>query len=51
MQSMTETINQYLKFCQHQKNLNRKTVKAYRIDLQQFMEFLNEQEIIYYQTQ
>ncbi len=31
------TITEYLDFCQYQKRLDSKTVKAYRIDLQQFL--------------
>lgn len=30
----------YLDYCQHHKKLNSKTVKAYRIDLEQLMEYL-----------
>ncbi len=32
---------QYLNFCQYQKRLNGKTLKAYKIDLRQFFEFLS----------
>lgn len=31
------TITEYLDFCQYQKRLDSKTIKAYRIDLQQFL--------------
>lgn len=31
------TISEYLDFCQYQKRLDSKTIKAYRIDLQQFL--------------
>lgn len=31
------TLNNYLLFCQHQKRLDSKTLKAYRIDLTQFL--------------
>lgn len=30
----------YLEFCEYQKNLNKKTLKAYRTDLQQFINFM-----------
>ncbi len=30
-------ITEYLDFCQYQKRLDSKTIKAYRIDLQQFL--------------
>ena len=33
-------MNYYLEYCKKQKNLNDKTIKAYRIDLQQFIDFL-----------
>lgn len=35
-------IEMYLKACRFQKNLDEKTVKAYRIDLRQFLNFLEE---------
>jgi len=35
-----DLINQYLNYCIHQKNLDPKTVKAYRIDLRQFLNFV-----------
>ena len=34
-------IDTYLKYCQTQKRLDKKTLKAYRIDLRQFTEFLS----------
>lgn len=33
-------ISDYLKFCQNQKQLNPKTIKAYRIDLKQFYNWI-----------
>lgn len=36
MDNMQATINNYLEFCQYQKRLDYKTLKAYRIDLKQF---------------
>lgn len=38
-------INNYLNYCDLQKCLDPKTLKAYRIDLQQFSEQLNETQI------
>lgn len=35
---MKECIKNYLEYCQHQKRLDKKTLKAYRIDLRQFYE-------------
>ena len=40
MQEKTQWMNYYLEYCKKQKNLNDKTIKAYRIDLQQFHDFL-----------
>lgn len=42
MQPVGQLIQEYLKICQFQKRLDFKTLKAYRIDLQQFCEFLEE---------
>jgi len=35
-----DLVNQYLNYCIHQKALDPKTVKAYRIDLRQFLDFV-----------
>ena len=42
----TGLIEQYLSFCQNRKNLDQKTIKSYRIDLQQYKDYyqLNELE-------
>ena len=40
MYSLLEWVSQYLSTCKHQKNLDTKTLKAYRIDLTQFVEYL-----------
>lgn len=37
-------MNQYLAYCEYQKNLSPETLKAYRIDLHQFTAFLDETE-------
>lgn len=37
MSSLQTQINQYLEYCQYQKRLDKKTLKAYRIDLTQFL--------------
>ena len=39
MNNLQDTINTYLIFCQFQKRLDRKTLKAYRIDLKQYKEY------------
>lgn len=38
MESLQNTIKEYLIFCQNQKRLDAKTLKAYSIDLKQFIE-------------
>jgi len=40
MELLNEVIVKYLKVCEYQKNLNWKTIKAYRIDLQYFSAYL-----------
>lgn len=42
MQPVNQLIKEYLKICQFQKRLDSKTIKAYRIDLRQFCDFLTE---------
>jgi len=37
-------IGKYLAYCEHQKQLDGKTLKAYRIDLKQYLAFATEQE-------
>ncbi len=37
MSSLQMQINHYLEYCQYQKRLDKKTLKAYRIDLTQFL--------------
>lgn len=39
---MRKEMNQYLEFCQYRKELSRNTVKAYRIDLEQFLRYVEE---------
>lgn len=39
MKKLEQLINQYLKYCKYRKNLNSKTLKAYRIDLNQYLTF------------
>jgi integrase/recombinase XerD len=40
MQDVQKCINGFIFHCQYEKNLSQKTLKAYRIDLRQFNEFL-----------
>jgi len=43
MMELKKQIFSYLYFCQYQKRLDSKTLKAYRLDLNQFVQFLNGQ--------
>ena len=40
MQNLQDWITRYLLDCQYQKGLDSKTLKAYRIDLEQFSMFI-----------
>lgn len=44
MQNLSKWTTQYLVFCEKQKELNGKTLKAYRIDLSQFTNFIDNKE-------
>ena len=39
MQTLSQSIVQYLEMCHYERNLSADTLKAYRIDLRQFSEF------------
>lgn len=41
MNNLQNIIKVYLEFCQTQKRLDNKTIKAYRIDLKQFCDFVS----------
>ena len=41
---LQEMINMYLEYCEYRKELDWNTLKAYRIDLRQFVEFIEEEE-------
>lgn len=41
MLNFSELISNYLIFCEYQKNLDSKTLKAYRIDLNQYSNYIN----------
>lgn len=45
MSNLKELINNYLEYCQIQKRLDEKTLKAYRIDLRQFSEHFSKTDI------
>lgn len=46
MNSLQTYINHYLEYCQNQKRLDKKTLKAYGIDLRQFAEQLHDIDIL-----
>lgn len=46
MLNLLDLTNRYLDFCKYQKNLNDKTLKAYRIDLHQFAEHLHPSSLV-----
>lgn len=39
MRTLSQSIEQYLEVCEYEWNLSSDTLKAYRIDLRQFLEF------------
>lgn len=39
MNTFNDHMNKYLEYCEYRKRLNSKTLKAYRIDLQQYEDF------------
>lgn len=41
MNKLQTTVDTYLKFCQFQKCLDKKTIKAYKIDLKQFCSYIH----------
>ena len=43
---MREEMEQYLEFCQYRKELSRNTVKAYRIDLEQFLRYVKKDTLL-----
>lgn len=45
MKITQELVDMYLQHCRWQKGLNAKTLKAYRIDLAQFMKFMGENDL------
>lgn len=42
MLQLEKMIGDYLEYCEYQKNLSPHTLKAYRIDLSQFIQFMRE---------
>ncbi|MCM1253512.1 MAG: tyrosine-type recombinase/integrase [Clostridium sp.] len=46
MDNLETIINHYLDFCQYQKRLDAKTMKAYRIDLKQFLTQISIENVV-----
>lgn len=46
MKNLQEYIKSYLEYCQVQKRLDAKTLRAYRIDLTQFSEYIQPTDIL-----
>lgn len=44
MDSLNFLIHEYMEYCEHRKRLNEKTLKAYRIDLVQYSDFISGSE-------
>ena len=40
MNTLNDYVTEYLEYCEYRKRLNRKTLKAYRIDLKQYVDYL-----------
>ncbi len=41
---MKKILEEYLEYCEYRKELNYNTLKAYRIDLSQFIQYMSEEE-------
>ena len=42
MNTITKELNDYMRFCKHQKKLSTNTMRAYKIDMEQFLHFLSD---------
>lgn len=47
---LEDAIASYLEYCEYQKNLNSKTLKAYRIDLNQFHSYMLDTDLLLSRT-
>ena len=45
MTTIQQSIDEFIFHCQYEKNLSTKTLKAYKIDLKQFLEYKNVEEL------
>ena len=43
--SIGQMAEEYLRFCVNRKNLDRKTIKSYRIDLRQYTDYTDKNDI------
>jgi integrase/recombinase XerD len=50
MQQILELLKTYFNYCRYEKNLSHLTIKAYKQDLQQFIDFIGENQSIDYIT-
>ena len=50
MNTLNQYITEYLEYCKYRKRLNQKTLKAYRIDLTQYNNYLNETSMFHSKT-
>lgn len=44
--NMIKEVEHYLEFCQYRKELNKNTLKAYAIDLRQFLTYVQEKALV-----
>ena len=44
MRKIQSQIERYLFYCREQRRLDEKTVRAYRIDLGQFLDYISDRE-------
>ncbi|MFT4104632.1 MAG: tyrosine-type recombinase/integrase [Lacrimispora sp.] len=47
MNHLQQLISEYLEYCHYQKNLNQKTIKAYKIDLGQYYEHIKDADMAF----
>ncbi len=40
MNTLSDYVAEYIEYCEYRKRLDRKTLKAYRIDLGQYADYL-----------
>lgn len=40
MNTLNDYVAEYIEYCEYRKRLDRKTLKAYRIDLKQYADYL-----------